>query len=81
MQTELIRGGYAEDTPAAIVYKASWPDERVFYCTVSTLVETAAAAGITRTALILVGDFLDGPYDRSKLYDPAFTHGYRKAFQ
>ena len=81
LQAELIRGGYAEDTPAAIVYKASWPDERVCPCTVATLAETAAAAGITRTALILVGDFLDGSYDRSKLYDPSFTHGFRKASQ
>ena len=81
LQDELIRGGYAEDTPAAIVYKASWPDERVCPCTVATLAETAAAAGITRTALILVGDFLDGSYDRSKLYDPSFTHGFRKASQ
>ncbi|WP_289001211.1 precorrin-4 C(11)-methyltransferase [uncultured Megasphaera sp.] len=78
LETELQRGGYAAATPAAIVYKASWPDEKVCYCTVDTLARTAAANGISRTALILVGHFLDGAYERSRLYDPAFTHGYRQ---
>ena len=77
---ELIAGGaYTEDTPAAIVYKATWPDEKVFHCTVGTLAQTARANGITRTALVCVGGFLSDPYDRSKLYDPTFTTGYREA--
>ena len=75
----LMRGGYGKDTPAAIVYKASWPEERTFLCTVSTLPQTAQENGITKTALILVGEALThGAYGRSKLYDPAFTTEYRK---
>lgn len=75
---ELQKGGYDGQTPAAIVYKASWPEERVCRCTVSTLAETAKTQGIDKTALILVGEFLGSAYDRSLLYDPAFTHGYRQ---
>ena len=73
LSRELIAGGYAPDTPAAIVYKATWPDEKVFRCTVETLARTAEENGITKTALILVGNFLNGTVERSKLYDPAFT--------
>lgn len=76
-ERELVAGGYAPDTPAAIVYKATWPEQRVFRCTVSTLARTARAHGVTKTALITVGGFLGNPYERSKLYDPGFTHGYR----
>jgi precorrin-4/cobalt-precorrin-4 C11-methyltransferase len=79
LQEELLQGGYAAETPAAIVYKASWPQEQVFRCTVGTLAATAARHHIDRTALILVGDFLGAAYDRSRLYDPCFTHGYRTA--
>ena len=78
VERELMAGGYAHDTPAAIVYKATWPEERVFRCTVSTLAETARVHGVTKTALITVGRFLGEDYERSKLYDPAFTHGCRK---
>lgn len=76
---QLIKGGYNENTPAAIVYKASWPDEKVFVTTVSMLNETAQQNQITKTALILVGDFLGDRYERSKLYDPTFTHEFREA--
>ena len=78
-QEELMAGGYSADTPAAIVYKATWPEERVFRCTVSTLAETARQNGITKTALITVGGFLGDRYDRSLLYDPGFSHGCREA--
>ncbi|OUN07341.1 precorrin-4 C(11)-methyltransferase [Flavonifractor sp. An92] len=78
VEEELLAGGYAPDTPAAIVYKATWPEERVFRCTVSTLASTARAHHITKTALITVGDFLGKDYERSKLYDPDFTHGCRQ---
>lgn len=78
VERELMAGGYAPDTPAAIVYKATWPEERVFRCTVSTLAETARTNGVTKTALITVGQFLGEDYERSKLYDPTFTHGCRK---
>ena len=79
LSAELIRGGYPEDTPAAIVYKATWPDEKVLRCTVKTLAETARAAGVSKTALIIVGKVLDGEYERSKLYDPSFSTGFRRA--
>lgn len=76
---ELKTGGYAGDTPAAIVQKASWPGEKVVQATLDTLACAAQQACIDRTALIIVGDFLRGQYSLSKLYDPSFTHGYREA--
>ena len=80
VEKELLSGGaYTADTPAAIVYKATWPDEKVFRCTVGTLAKTAKENHITKTALITVGGFLGDHYERSKLYDPTFTHGYREA--
>ena len=79
LKERLLAGGYKKDTPAAIVYKATWPDEKVFRGTVDTLPQIAKENGITKTALILVGDFLGDTYDRSKLYDPTFTHEFREA--
>ena len=80
LSEKLMDGGYAPDTPAAVVYKATWPDEEAYVCTVETLAAVAAEHQITKTALILVGDVLAAPeYERSKLYDPGFTTGYRKA--
>ena len=79
LSAELIRGGYPADTPAAIVYKATWPEEKVLRCTVETLEETARKEGVTKTALIVVGRILEGEYERSKLYDPAFTTEFRQA--
>ncbi len=79
LKERLLAGGYQKDTPAAIVYKASWPDEKVFRGTVDTLPQMAKENNITKTALILVGDFLGDTYERSKLYDPAFTHEFREA--
>lgn len=79
LTAELLRGGYDAETPAMIVYKASWPDEKVLPCTVASLAETAAANGICKTALILVGPFLQAAYERSRLYDPTFSHGCRMA--
>ena len=76
---ELLAGGaYTEDTPAAIVYKATWPDQKVWRCTIGTLAETAREAGVKNTALITIGGFLGDAYDRSRLYDPTFTHMFRK---
>ena len=77
VERELMEGGYGPDTPAAIVYKATWPEQRVYRCTGSTLARTAKENQVTKTALITVGGFLGGQYERSKLYDPGFTHGYR----
>ena len=78
LSSELIKGGYTAETPAAIVYKASWPDQMVVRCTVGTLAENAAKYGINKTALITVGGFLGIEYDRSELYNPTFAHGYRE---
>ncbi len=76
---ELLRGNYTPDTPAALVYKASWPDEKVFRCTLSTLAQTAAENNITKTALVCIGDFLGKSIARSKLYDPGFATEFREA--
>ena len=80
LEGELIAGGaYTKDTPAALVYKATWPDEKVFHCTVGTLAQTAKENNITKTALVCVGGFLNSTYERSKLYDPTFTTEFRQA--
>lgn len=80
LSKRLIEGGYSYDTPAAIVYKATWPDEKKFVCTVGTLAQTAAENHITKTALMIIGDVVKGAkYDRSKLYDPSFTTEFREA--
>lgn len=77
--SELVNGAYTEDTPAAIVYKATWPEQKVVRCTVGTLARAAEENGIHETALILVGDFLRGTVERSRLYDPGFTTAFREA--
>lgn len=79
LQGELLKGAYTEETPAAIVYKATWPEERVLRCPLGKLAETGKNAGIRKTALIVVGDFLGDTYERSKLYDPAFSTEFREA--
>ncbi len=80
LSQKLIEGGYSEDTPAAIVYKASWPDEEKYICTVGTLEKTAREHNITKTALMIIGDCVaHSDYERSKLYDPSFTTGFREA--
>ena len=78
VQQALLQGAYTEATPAALVYKASWPEEKVVRCTLGTLAACGQENGISRTALVLVGDFLGKQYDHSRLYDPTFTTGYRK---
>lgn len=80
LSRRLIEGGYTADTPAAIVYKATWPDEKKFICTVGTLAQTAKENDITKTALMIVGDTVAAAYyERSKLYDPTFTTEFREA--
>ncbi len=79
LSRELIAGGYEEDTPAAIVYKATWPDEKVIRCTVKNLAEEGKREGISRMALIIVGQAVaQKDYERSRLYHPEFTTGYRQ---
>lgn len=81
LASELIAGGYPPETPAALVYKASWPDERVLRGPLASIPAMAEEAGISKTALVLVGDFLGDEYDLSRLYDASFSHGCRRASQ
>lgn len=79
LSRELIAGGYSPDTPAAIVYKATWPEEKKLICTVEELADRARQQQITKTALIIVGDAVNQcGYKRSKLYDPCFTTEFRQ---
>ena len=78
LQGELLAGGYAAETPAAIVYKATWPEEKIFRCAVGTLHKTVTENGMKKTALIVVGGCLGDEYLRSLLYHPDFTTEYRK---
>ncbi|WP_010249599.1 precorrin-4 C(11)-methyltransferase [Acetivibrio cellulolyticus] len=81
LSKKLVEGGYKAETPAAIVYKATWPDQKIIRTTVENLHKSAMENNISKTALILVGDFLSCEYGRSKLYDSSFTHEFRKAKQ
>ena len=79
LSRRLIAGGYGKDTPAAIVYKATWPEEEAHLCTVEQLEETAKAHNITKTALIIVGDIVAHQhYEKSRLYAPDFETEFRK---
>jgi precorrin-4/cobalt-precorrin-4 C11-methyltransferase len=76
---DLQKGGYSKDTPCQVVYKATWPDQKIVKGTLTDIVDKVRAAGITETALIFVGKVLNPEaYDLSKLYDPKFTTGFRK---
>ncbi len=75
---QLIAGGYPPETPAAVVHRASWPDQEAVVGDLRDIGAKVAAAGIARTAIILVGGFLGDDYSLSKLYDPGFTTGYRQ---
>lgn len=79
LSRRLIAGGYTADTPAAIVYKATWEDEKKFICTVGTLAQTAKENNITKTALMIIGDVVThSRYNRSELYNPEFTTEFRE---
>ena len=78
LQGDLLAGGYDPETPAAVVYKATWPEEKMYRCTVETLAQTVEDNGLTKTALIIVGGCLGTEYLRSRLYDPGFTTEFRK---
>lgn len=80
LSERLVAGGYDKKTPAALVYKATWPEEEAYICTIDTLSATADAHGITKTALVLVGDaILHQNYKKSRLYAPDFSTEYRQA--
>ncbi len=79
LSERLEAGGYGKKTPAALVYKATWPEEEAYFCTVDTLYDTAKAHGITKTAVVLVGEAIAHQgYERSRLYAPDFSTEYRK---
>lgn len=86
VQEALLAGAYTEDTPVAVVYKATWPEQKILRCHLGNFAEEVKKAGITKTAQILVGDFLEAAqtdaahttYERSKLYDPGFTTEFRQ---
>ena len=80
LSEQLMAGGYAADTPAAIVYKATWPEEEAYICTVETLAQVAEEHGIIKTALVLVGDVIThGNYQKSRLYAADFSTEFRQA--
>ena len=74
---QLLEGGYPADTPVAVVYKATWPDQDLVRGTLEDIAGKVKEAGIKKTALILVGRFLGHEYNYSKLYDKYFGHEYR----
>ncbi|NDB63549.1 MAG: precorrin-4 C(11)-methyltransferase [Nitrosopumilaceae archaeon] len=77
---EAIRGGYPKTTPAAVVYRASWPDQKIIIGTLEDITKKVWAEKITRTAIVIIGDVVQPKsYEYSKLYDKTFSHGYRKA--
>lgn len=75
---ELVQGGYPRTTPAVVIYKATWPEEKVVKGTLETIADQVREAGIRKTALILVGDFLGQEFYYSKLYHKQFAHEFRK---
>ncbi len=78
LSERLMAGGYTRDTPAAIVYKATWEDEKTYVCTVGTLAQTAREHKITKTALMIIGDAVSASsYERSRLYHPEFETEFR----
>ena len=80
LSERLVAGGYRKETPAALVYKATWPEEEAYICTIETLYETAKEHGITKTALVLVGDVITHQnYKKSRLYAADFSTEFRQA--
>jgi len=80
MMEELVKRlmvHYDKQTPVAVIEKASWPDERIIEANLETIADKVKEAGITKTAMILVGDFLGDRFENSKLYDADFSHEYR----
>lgn len=76
---KLVKGYGRDDIPVAIVYKATWEDEKVIFGTLKDIEEKVKQENINKMAQILVGNFIEGEYERSKLYDPSFTHKFRSA--
>jgi precorrin-4/cobalt-precorrin-4 C11-methyltransferase len=74
-----LKTGYPGDTPVAVVYKASWPEQKILRATLDTISEAVKSEGVKKTALVAVGQFLGSDYELSKLYDKTFTHEFRRA--
>ncbi len=75
-----IEGGYKKSTPVAVVYRASWPDQKIIVGTLKDITKKVQSEKITRTAIVIIGDVIKPKsYEFSKLYDKSFSHGYRKA--
>lgn len=81
LQKDLLSGGYPAETPAVVVYKATWPEEKIFRCTVGTIHQTVTANNLRKTALIIVGNCLGDSYLRSMLYHPDFSTEFREGNQ
>jgi precorrin-4/cobalt-precorrin-4 C11-methyltransferase len=79
LKEELLEGGYPPETPCAVVYKASWPDEQIIECRLEELADHMREAGFTRQALVFVGPGLEAGGTRSHLYHPEFSHSFRNA--
>jgi precorrin-4/cobalt-precorrin-4 C11-methyltransferase len=74
-----LKAGYQDNTPIAVVYKASWPEQKIVKGTLQNISTRVKAEGISKTALVVVGNFLGDEYELSKLYDKSFSHEYRSA--
>lgn len=72
-----VEGGYKLDTPCAVIYKATWDEEKIVTGTLQDIATKTKQSNITKTALILVGDFLGNEYNNSKLYNKKFAHEFR----
>ena len=79
LERDLIEGGYPEETPVAIVYKATWPEEKIYRCELKDLDKTVKEEGLTKTSLIIVGECMGSDYERSRLYASDFSTEFREA--
>jgi len=75
-----MAGGYPKSTPAAVVYRASWDDQKIIIGTLNDIIKKVWNEKITRTAIVIIGDVVKPTsYEYSRLYDKTFSHGYRKS--
>ena len=77
---QAIQGGYKKSTPIAVVYRASWEDQKIFTGTLGDITKKVWKEKITRSAIVIIGDVIKPKsYEYSRLYDKTFSHGFRKA--
>ena len=77
--SEKLMTSYEKDTPAAVVYKASWNDQKIIISTLENIAREVKKEGITKTAIVYVGRFLEDEFEMSRLYDKGFSHEFREA--